>query len=121
MKKGFTLVELLFVMAVISILAGIGISQMSGSTDTAKNTAAKAELRNAFTEATLYYVDNNNSYTGFTPSSSKVTSIEDRFGNSGKSICLETAGQDKTFILRSNGVGEIEEGTCGGSGGLSFG
>jgi len=34
-KNGFTLVELLFVMAIVSIMAGVAIAQMNGSTDKA--------------------------------------------------------------------------------------
>lgn len=58
MKKGFTLVELLFVMAIISILAGIGISQMSGSTDAALKVSAKSDLRTLINSYNLYYAEN---------------------------------------------------------------
>lgn len=44
-KKGFTLVEILFVLALISIVVGIGISQMSGATDAAQKTLAKSDVR----------------------------------------------------------------------------
>lgn len=38
-KKGFTLVELLIVIAVLGIIAGIGVKSMSGITDTFKERA----------------------------------------------------------------------------------
>lgn len=38
-KKGFTLVELLIVIAVLGIIAGIGVNSMSGITDTFKKKA----------------------------------------------------------------------------------
>ncbi|KAB7889563.1 type IV pilin protein [Poseidonibacter ostreae] len=57
MKKGFTLVELLFVMAIISILAGIGISQMSGSTEAAYNTLMKGEVRTLVNLQSLYFAE----------------------------------------------------------------
>lgn len=38
-KKGFTLVELLIVIAVLGIIAGIGVSTMGGVTDTFKTKA----------------------------------------------------------------------------------
>lgn len=38
-KKGFTLVELLIVIAVLGIIAGIGVNSMSGITDTFKEKA----------------------------------------------------------------------------------
>lgn len=53
MRKGFTLVELLFVMAIIAILAGFAIANMQGSKDTAVITSMKNDARNATaTEAT---------------------------------------------------------------------
>jgi len=46
MKKGFTLVELLFVMAIISILAGFAIANLNDSTRVASITSMKADIRN---------------------------------------------------------------------------
>jgi len=43
-KKGFTLVELLIVIAVLGIIAGIGINSMGGLTD---NIKVKADTENA--------------------------------------------------------------------------
>lgn len=89
MKKGFTLVELLFVMAIISILAGIGISQMSSSTDTAEKTAAKGNIRNVITEAQLFYATNQ-TYAGFTSTNGKVTVATAVAGG----FCVETTAND---------------------------
>lgn len=44
-KKGFTLVELLIVIAVLGIIAGIGVNQMTGITDTFKVKADKETAR----------------------------------------------------------------------------
>lgn len=41
-KKGFTLVELLIVIAVLGIIAGIGITSMNGVTDNVKTKADEA-------------------------------------------------------------------------------
>jgi len=46
-KKGFTLVELLFVMAIISILAGFAIANLNDSTEVAILTSMKSDARNA--------------------------------------------------------------------------
>ena len=46
-KKGFTLVELLFVMAIIAILAGFAIANLKDSTKVATQNSMKNDLKNA--------------------------------------------------------------------------
>ena len=112
-KKGFTLVELLFVMAIIAILAGIGLTQMSGSTDTATNTAAKAELRNLITKAQEFKI-NFGTYMGFDGEASfensdyYITSTADD-----TSFCIQVKGAGTTtFKYDSTTDSSVVEGTC---------
>ena len=49
-KKGFTIVELVVVIAVIAILAAVLIPTFSGITTKAKQSAAIQEAKNAYTE-----------------------------------------------------------------------
>jgi type IV pilus assembly protein PilA len=50
-KKGFTIVELVIVIAVIAILAGVLIPTFSGVVKKAKENAALQEVKNAYTAA----------------------------------------------------------------------
>ena len=52
-KKGFTIVELVIVIAVIAILAAVLIPTFSGVVDKANNSAALQEARNTLTEYVL--------------------------------------------------------------------
>ena len=50
-KKGFTIVELVIVIAVIAILAAVLIPTFSGVVEKAKQSAALQKARNAYTES----------------------------------------------------------------------
>jgi type IV pilus assembly protein PilA len=56
-ERGFTLIELMIVIAIIGILAAIAIPQFSAYRQRSYNSAAQADLRNAATAQEAYYVD----------------------------------------------------------------
>jgi prepilin-type N-terminal cleavage/methylation domain-containing protein len=57
-NEGFTLIELMIVIAIIGILAAIAIPQFSAYRMRSYNAGANADLRNATTAQEAYYVDN---------------------------------------------------------------
>lgn len=57
-QKGFTLLELMIVIAIIGILAAIAIPQFITYRQKGYNTEAKAELKNLYTSCQAYFVDN---------------------------------------------------------------
>jgi len=61
--EGFTLIELMIVIAIIGILAAIAIPQFSAYRQRSYNAAAQADLRNATTAQEAYFVDWS-TYTG---------------------------------------------------------
>jgi type IV pilus assembly protein PilA len=62
MKKGFTLVELLIVVAILGILYAIAIPQYQGYVTEARATAAKNNLRNIYMQQREYRTNNNDFY-----------------------------------------------------------
>ena len=58
-KKGFTLIEMLVVIAIIAILVAIIVPTVASSTMKAKGAADAANLRSLAAEAVVVYMDDN--------------------------------------------------------------
>jgi len=56
-EKGFTLIELMIVIAIIGILAAIAIPQFGAYKKRSFNTAAQTDVRNIATSQEAYFVD----------------------------------------------------------------
>src|SRR5665648_1172537 len=57
-QKGFTLIELMIVIAIIGILAAIAIPQFSAYRARGYMAATKSDVKNCYTAATAYFADN---------------------------------------------------------------
>lgn len=116
MKRGFTLIELMIVMAVIAILIGITLPRFKGMQDEGNIAKVKGELRTLQTAVESYYIHNSNAYptdtsavafqtalAGATPSI--VTSVPtDPFSSSSADYVYVLGGtNDKNWIIYSAG------------------
>lgn len=73
-KKGFTLIEMLVVIAIIAVLVAIVVPTVTSSTAKAKAAADAANLRSAMAEAQIYVLDKDVS-TNKTFANTEVASV----------------------------------------------
>ena len=60
MKKGFTMIELIFVIVILGILASVAIPRLAATREDAEISAAVANLRTLVSDATAYYTAKGN-------------------------------------------------------------
>lgn len=64
-QEGFTLVELLIVIAIIAVLSAIAIVNLNSARNKGNDAAVRANLIALYSAVEIFYDDNNNSYVGF--------------------------------------------------------
>ena len=110
-EKGFTLIELMIVVAIIGILASIAIPKYNDYRDSAFNAAAQAEMKNVQTALEGQYYAKDLSYPteanvtdalAFSPSDSVHIYYGDKGGQQKYEACTYHEGGTKYFAVQDN-------------------
>ncbi|QLI05931.1 putative type II secretion system protein [Candidatus Campylobacter infans] len=72
MKKGFTMIELIFVIVILGVLASVAIPRLAATRDDAEVAKAATNLTTAVSDITAYYTAKGN-FNGVTSDFTKIT------------------------------------------------
>lgn len=96
-NKGFTLVELIVVIAVLGILSGIAVPRLTGVQDKARYASGRALLANIKTPLELYRVENGGYPTGDNTSYDNLGNELNSYIDNFDSMLPETSSSEWSF------------------------
>lgn len=97
-KKGFTLAELLIVVAIIAVLVAIAIPVFTSQLEKANQATDAANIRAAYAEATAESITNDGNEASKTTAQPMKSASWDKMGDD-----FNIAGVDKTNIAKTKG------------------
>ena len=105
-QNGFTLIELMIVIAIVGILASIALPAYQDSVKSGKRADAKGVLMNSANAMERYFTSNS-SYTGATPGSNGVPTQSPLTGTANYNITLLITGLGSGYTLTATAVNSM--------------
>ena len=91
MKKGFTMIELIFVIVILGVLASVAIPRLAATRDDAEVAKAATNLTTAISDITAYYTAKGSFTASQANDFTKITNALDKTGNlkvKGNTTCV---------------------------------
>ena len=110
MKKGFTMIELIFVIVILGILASVAIPKLAATRDDAEVSKAATNLTTAISDIAAYYTASGNFATG-SDDATKIGNMTNATDSTAKNVIkiktapcatLETARNTITVTFENN-------------------
>ncbi len=131
-KKGFTLIELMVVIAIIAILATVVLVALQGARDAAEDSKRKSALSQVRSVAEVYYANNQRSYADLATEDSEIEQLLDEHEDADEggltihsdadNYCayIQLTGEDDDYFCLSNAEAPSDYGSevitnCDGS------
>ena len=111
MKKGFTMIELIFVIVILGVLASVAIPRLAATRDDAEVAKAATNLTTAVSDITAYYTAKGSFESGAQNDFTKITNALTKDGKlnvKGSTTCVEVKLPTATAGNTANASDKVE-------------
>ena len=111
MRKGFTMIELIFVIVILGVLASVAIPRLAATRDDAEVAKAATNLTTAISDITAYYTAKGQFTSSVKSDFTKITNALTKDGKlnvKGTTTCVEVTLPDTTANTNTTASNKVE-------------